>query len=223
MVRVSMTSSLRFIVLAQAAAPWRTVETSTLVQRLADQRVREREAVDLLGIVDDKPGRHRSLQRGDQVVGPKLARDDPEGGKPEIGPEHGRERERFQRRRRQPIQTTADDVLDALRHAPDRVRRLGEAAHQLLDEERIAPGLVAQPLGQRDVGSFLADASRDECRRIRFVEASEVHIPIPVAISRRSTVDPDGDLWLSVLKSTGQPASWGPKGEPDPVTGAPMA
>jgi 6-phosphofructokinase 1 len=33
-----------------------------------------------------------------------------------------------------------------------------------------------------------------------------VHIPIPVAISRRSTVDPDGDLWLSVLESTGQPA-----------------
>ena len=50
-----------------------------------------------------------------------------------------------------------------------------------------------------------------------------VHIPIPVAISCRSTVDPDGDPWLSVLKSTGQPASWGPKGEPDPVTGAPMA
>jgi 6-phosphofructokinase 1 len=36
-----------------------------------------------------------------------------------------------------------------------------------------------------------------------------VHIPIPVAISRRSTVDPDGDLWLSVLESTGQPASIG--------------
>ena len=35
-----------------------------------------------------------------------------------------------------------------------------------------------------------------------------VHIPIPVAISRRSVVDPDGDLWLSVLESTGQPARW---------------
>ena len=33
-----------------------------------------------------------------------------------------------------------------------------------------------------------------------------VHIPIRVAISRRSTVDPDGDLWLSVLESTGQPS-----------------
>jgi 6-phosphofructokinase 1 len=33
-----------------------------------------------------------------------------------------------------------------------------------------------------------------------------VHIPIPVAISGRSTVDPHGDLWLSVLESTGQPS-----------------
>jgi 6-phosphofructokinase 1 len=40
-----------------------------------------------------------------------------------------------------------------------------------------------------------------------------VHIPIRVAISRRSTVDPDGDLWLSVLESTGQPARWRPKPE----------
>ena len=36
-----------------------------------------------------------------------------------------------------------------------------------------------------------------------------VHIPIPVAVSRRNTVDPDGDLWLSVLESTGQPARFG--------------
>ena len=36
-----------------------------------------------------------------------------------------------------------------------------------------------------------------------------VHIPIPVAISRRSTVDPGGDLWLSVLEATGQPAQLG--------------
>jgi 6-phosphofructokinase 1 len=40
-----------------------------------------------------------------------------------------------------------------------------------------------------------------------------VHIPIPVALSRRSTVEPEGDLWLSVLESTGQPARWGPRPE----------
>ena len=33
-----------------------------------------------------------------------------------------------------------------------------------------------------------------------------VHIPIRLAISTRNTVDPDGDLWLSVLESTAQPA-----------------
>jgi 6-phosphofructokinase len=36
-------------------------------------------------------------------------------------------------------------------------------------------------------------------------------IPIHIAISTRNTVDPDGDLWLSVLESTGQPARWGPR------------
>ncbi len=37
-------------------------------------------------------------------------------------------------------------------------------------------------------------------RRRRFV-----HIPMPLAISRRNHVDPLGDLWLSVLEATGQP------------------
>jgi 6-phosphofructokinase 1 len=44
-----------------------------------------------------------------------------------------------------------------------------------------------------------------------------VHMPIPVAISRRNTVDPDGDLWLSVLESTSQPARFRPKDEPGPA------
>ena len=32
-----------------------------------------------------------------------------------------------------------------------------------------------------------------------------VHIPMPMAIERRRVIDPDGDLWMSVLESTGQP------------------
>jgi len=36
-----------------------------------------------------------------------------------------------------------------------------------------------------------------------------VHIPIEVAVSRRQQIDPDGDLWLSVLEATGQPR-WAP-------------
>ncbi|HZH19691.1 MAG TPA: ATP-dependent 6-phosphofructokinase [Geodermatophilus sp.] len=37
-------------------------------------------------------------------------------------------------------------------------------------------------------------------RRRRFV-----HMPMPLAVSRRNHVDPLGDLWLSVLEATGQP------------------
>jgi len=32
-----------------------------------------------------------------------------------------------------------------------------------------------------------------------------VHVPMGVAIQARNTVDPHGDLWMSVLESTGQP------------------
>jgi 6-phosphofructokinase 1 len=30
-----------------------------------------------------------------------------------------------------------------------------------------------------------------------------------MAVSRRNQVDPNGDLWLAVLESTGQPARFG--------------
>jgi 6-phosphofructokinase 1 len=32
-----------------------------------------------------------------------------------------------------------------------------------------------------------------------------VHVPIPLAVASRNQVDPDGDLWMSVLEATGQP------------------
>jgi 6-phosphofructokinase 1 len=32
-----------------------------------------------------------------------------------------------------------------------------------------------------------------------------VHIPMPLAIEKRRQIDPDGDLWMSVMESTGQP------------------
>jgi 6-phosphofructokinase 1 len=35
-----------------------------------------------------------------------------------------------------------------------------------------------------------------------------VHVPIPLAVASRNQVDPDGDLWLSVLEATGQPPSF---------------
>jgi 6-phosphofructokinase 1 len=36
-----------------------------------------------------------------------------------------------------------------------------------------------------------------------------VHIPIPVATGSRNEVDPNGDLWMSVLEATGQPGRLG--------------
>jgi 6-phosphofructokinase 1 len=39
-----------------------------------------------------------------------------------------------------------------------------------------------------------------------------VHIPIPVATGSRNQVDPNGDLWLSVLEATGQPGWLGLSG-----------
>jgi 6-phosphofructokinase 1 len=36
-----------------------------------------------------------------------------------------------------------------------------------------------------------------------------VHVPIELAVSRTNRVDPDGDLWMSVLEATGQPVRLG--------------
>ncbi len=36
-----------------------------------------------------------------------------------------------------------------------------------------------------------------------------VHVPIALATGSRNQVDPDGDLWMSVLEATGQPPSFG--------------
>lgn len=36
-----------------------------------------------------------------------------------------------------------------------------------------------------------------------------VHVPLSVMTSRRNQVDPDGDLWMSVLETTCQPAAFG--------------
>jgi 6-phosphofructokinase 1 len=36
-----------------------------------------------------------------------------------------------------------------------------------------------------------------------------VHVPIPVATRGRNEVDPNGDLWMAVLETTGQPSTFG--------------
>ena len=70
-----------------------------------------------------------------------------------------------------------------------------------------AAAAVTAPLAGAEAAHAAVHAAMAGCTEVvvgrwhnRFV-----HIPIPVAISRRNTVDPDGDLWLSVLETTGQP------------------
>ena len=36
-----------------------------------------------------------------------------------------------------------------------------------------------------------------------------VHIPMALITGHRNQVDPDGDLWMSVIEATGQPATFG--------------
>jgi 6-phosphofructokinase 1 len=44
-----------------------------------------------------------------------------------------------------------------------------------------------------------------------------VHVPLSLMTSRRNQVDPDGDLWMSVLETTCQPAEFGPVRERETV------
>ncbi|MCE3556468.1 ATP-dependent 6-phosphofructokinase [Pseudonocardia sp. RS11V-5] len=44
-----------------------------------------------------------------------------------------------------------------------------------------------------------------------------VHVPLSLMTSRRNQVDPDGDLWMSVLETTCQPAEFGPVREREKV------
>jgi 6-phosphofructokinase 1 len=41
-----------------------------------------------------------------------------------------------------------------------------------------------------------------------------IHVPMPLAIRQRNTVDPHGDLWMTVLESTGQPPHFGSPSPP---------
>jgi 6-phosphofructokinase 1 len=47
-----------------------------------------------------------------------------------------------------------------------------------------------------------------------------VHVPISLAIRARNQVDPNGDLWMSVLEATGQPSFFNEECSPElSVTG----
>jgi len=42
---------------------------------------------------------------------------------------------------------------------------------------------------------------------VGLVNNTYVHLPLRAVASRRKMVDPNGNIWMNVLESTGQPAS----------------
>ena len=57
-------------------------------------------------------------------------------------------------------------------------------------------------LGQNAVHAGMAGRTN---MVVGFWMGTFTHVPIPLAVSKRKKVDPDGWVWSSVLTSTGQP------------------
>jgi len=43
---------------------------------------------------------------------------------------------------------------------------------------------------------------------IGYYNGEFIHLPVEVAVSKRKVLDPEGEVWLSVLEATGQPMSF---------------
>ena len=142
-----------------------------LVERLAYERVGEREAVDLVGILEDHPCCDSGLQRRDEVVLSLLQGDRLQRRQTEIVPQHGSERQDVERRRGQPIEAPADHVLDAFRHGDPLGGRRERRVQQLLDEERISARLLEQSLGTRAVDRSASEVCRGERDDLRAPQA----------------------------------------------------
>ena len=82
---------------AMRMQPQRRLFDRPVVERLADERVPERETVDLLVVLDDQARRDRLLERGDQLVLLLLPIDRQERAEPEVGPQRRCERQRLER------------------------------------------------------------------------------------------------------------------------------
>lgn len=127
----------------------------TAVDRVAGERVAEREAVDATGDLDHEARRDRLLERLDDVVG-RQVEERLDRREVELAADRGADRQCLDRRRGHVAQAAEDDVGDALGNA-DRLQRGGgrlrpglqdvgvqQRAQRLLDEERVALGLLAQ-------------------------------------------------------------------------------
>ncbi len=115
-----------------------------VVERLPHERMREGEAIDVLGVLADDARAQRLLERAEQLL-PRPRHHRLERGEREVAAEHGGGGQRLDGVGLQPREPPRDEVLDALGHARRLVGRLLEAAQHLLDEERVAGGAAVQP------------------------------------------------------------------------------
>lgn len=65
--------------------------------------------------------------------------------------------------------------------------------------------MFASSLGRRAVDAGMAGKTD---LLIGYWHNYFTHVPLPLAISRRKQVDPEGELWREVISSTGQPIAW---------------
>jgi len=66
--------------------------------------------------------------------------------------------------------------------------------------------MFAAALGRRAVDAGMAGKTD---LLIGYWHSYFTHVPLPLAVSRRKQVDPEGELWREVLSSTGQPVAQG--------------
>ena len=141
--------------LVQAHAAARAL---ALVERLADERVRVGEAVDLVGLAD-QAGLQRLLQRGQHVaVDQRLQQ-----RQVELAADDRRHAQHLVGLLAEPGQAAREHLLHAVGHRDPAQRallQLRQRPQRLLDEERVALGLVGEPAHELRAGGRAHERAR---------------------------------------------------------------
>ena len=150
-------------------------------ERLADERVRKQIGAGLIVGLDQQPGRERFLQRAEELL-LGLEHDPFEQGRVDVATDHGGHAQELDRRRLEPAQAPGDDLLDALWQpealelrgsgTADTDPRLEQVPDDLLDEERVAFGLLVQRVGE-GARRALAGTQGHERGGVRLAQAPE--------------------------------------------------
>jgi hypothetical protein len=148
-----------------------------VVERVADERVREPEAPACLGYLDQHVGGYRGVEHLERLIASRLA-EAPQGRGRELPPEDRCTHEHVGALLRQVGQALCDHLPDGVRDG--RTAALGAAQaslgdqqlDQLVDEERIAVGLAVNRRGQR-VGVLDLRRQRDEAGDVELAQAAQ--------------------------------------------------